>query len=234
MYRSELPRIYELRDLLPDPIPANAYFQTVDKRLSECPLRFRHYRDLEQDLAGLDAAAWACLKSEVKPLLLVRDEKRGWTPLFDKLNQAKAYNHMKRAGYETVRFIEPIRGRMTPDLEAGNGPRSALCEVKTINVSDVEAHRRVSGGVGRVTDELEAGFFAKLSSDLARAQAQMLGFNADPTVVKLAYLVVNFDDSLHEYADRYGKQIERYMAEHPRPGLEVAFYWKPPFGNAAI
>lgn len=236
VYRIELPRIYELRDLVPDPAPANAYFQNLDRSLSEIPQKLRQYRDLEQDLAGLDSAAWTFLKSEVTPLLLVKDEKRGWQPLFDKLNQVKAYNHLKRAGYETVSFIpsSSIAGRMTPDLEARKGAERALCEVKTINVSDVEAHRRLSGGVGQVTDQLEVGFFGKLTSDLVKAQAQMAAFDADPAVTKLAYVIINFDDSLHEYADRYREQIEGYMTSHPTRGLEVAFSWKPPFGSAAI
>ena len=234
MYRNELPLIYELRDMLPDPIPASAYFQNLDKSLSDSQQKLRQYRDLEQDLAGLDAAAWGFLKSEVKPLLMVRHEKRGWHQLFDKLNQAKGYNHLKRAGYEAVSFIPPVPGCMTPDLEARSGTSRVLCEVKTINVSDVEAHRRFFGGVGSVDDQLQAGFFAKLSSDLAKAQAQMAAFDAGPTVRKLAYVVINFDDSLHEYADRYEEQITRYVADHPTHGLEVGFYWKPPFGSATI
>ena len=234
MYRNELPRIYELRDLLPDSIPANAYFQNLDTSLLNSPLKLRYYRDLEQDLAGLDAAAWAFLRSEVKPLLLDRYQNRGWQPLFDKLNQAKGYNHLKAAKFQTVSFVQPVLGRKTPDLEARDGARYALCEVKTVNVSEVEAQRRILGGVGRVSDELESGFFKKLSSDLAKAQKQLAAFDADSTAKKLAYVVINFDDSLHEYADRYREQIERYMACHPTPDLEVVFYWKPPFRSAEI
>lgn len=68
-------------------------------------------------MAGLDPSAWAFLKSEVVPLLLVRDVIRGWQPLFDKLNQAKAYNHLKEVGYDAVRFIPRSSvGEKTPDL----------------------------------------------------------------------------------------------------------------------
>jgi hypothetical protein len=109
-----------------------------------------------------------------------------------------------------------------------------LCEVKTINVSDVEARQRYSGGVGTLTDQLEASFFAKLSSKLAEALTQIKAFDADPTVIKIVYVVINFDDALHEYADRYGQRIERYIADCPTPGLEVVLYWMPPFGSAAI
>jgi hypothetical protein len=235
MYRKELPHIYELRDLLPDPLPPKAYFQNLDNSLSEIPQKLRQYRDLEGDLAGLDPVAWAFLKSEVKPLLQTKHEKRGWEPLFDKLGQAKAYNHLKRAGYESVSFVPPssVASRMTPDLEAVKGLQRALCEVKTINVSEIEANRRFSKGVAHIRDQLEAGFFGKLAADLAQAEAQMRAFD-DGAALKLAYVIINFDDSLHEYADRYSEQIERYMAENPRSGLQVVFDWKPPFGSASI
>ena len=78
MYRQDLPHIYELRDLLSCQIPATAYFQNLDKSLSENARKLRQYRDHEQELAGLDEAAWSFLKSKVKPLLLVKREQRGW------------------------------------------------------------------------------------------------------------------------------------------------------------
>ena len=96
-----------------------------------------------------------------------------------------------------------------PHRELRRSSRGALCEVKTINVSDIEAYRRFSGGVGRGTDHLTIGFFGKLASDLAQAQAQMAAFDADPAVTEVAYVIINFDDSSHEYADRYRGQIER-------------------------
>ena len=235
MYRSELPRIYELRDLLPNQLPLTAYFQNLDKRLSECPQKLRQYRDLERDLAGLDADAWEFLKAEVNPLLSAKHEQRGWQQLFDKLNQAKAYNYLKRIGYESIRFVPPSsEGRqMTPDLKASKGVERAICEVKTINVSDIEANRRSSGGVATIKDQLDPEFFQKLGADLRQAETQINAFDAD-AAAKFVYVVINFDDELHEYADRYQVQIDRYLAENPRPGLEVIFDWKPPFGVAAI
>jgi hypothetical protein len=118
---------------------------------------------------------------------------------------------------------------MTPDLEAKKATARTLCEVKTINISDPEANRRFSGGVANITDRLDDKFLEKFSSVLEKAKAQMTAFDADPAVTKLAYVVINFDDQLHEYADRYRVQIERYMAVNPTPGLEVVLYWKPPF-----
>ena len=150
VYRRELPRIYELRDLLPNPPPPGAYFCNLDKSLAEIPQKLRQFRDLERDLQGLDAAAWNFLKSELEPLLTAQDAKRGWQPLWDRLNQAKAYNHLKDARYRNIEFISPstVRGQQTPDLRAELNTTRVLCEVKTIDISEIEAERRHSGGAG--------------------------------------------------------------------------------------
>jgi hypothetical protein len=122
MFRSELPRIYELRDLLPDPVPPGAYFRNLDQSLAEIPQKLKQFRDIERDLEGLDLEAWVSLRSELKPLLTTRDPTRGWQALFDKLNEAKAYNYLRKAGYHGVRFIprSKVKGQRTPDLSASN------------------------------------------------------------------------------------------------------------------
>ena len=230
MYRIELPRVYELRDLVEHSSSPSAYFQNFKQSLSEIPQKLKQFRDIEGDLRGLDANAWTFLKGEVAPLLTIRDSKRGWQSLFDKLNQAKAYNYLKVAGYLNIRFVPPsaIRGQQTPDLQADG----ALCEVKTINISEIEADRGDSGGVGTSTDSLDEGFFRKLSSDLRKAKGQMMAYGADSRTKLIAYVIVNFDDSLDEYADWYRTNIDRYIASAPVPGLEVVFDIKPRFYTA--
>jgi hypothetical protein len=234
VFRKELPRIYELRDLIPNPAPPGAYFRNLDRSLSENPIKLRQFRDIEAELAGLDRKAWAFLKSEVAPMLTVRDAKRGWQPLFDRFNQAKAFNYLRRIGCVNVEFIPPSTetGQQTPDLRAELGSKKVLCEVKTINMSEIEADRRYTGGVGTITDQLGEGFFGKLGSDLRKAKAQMLACCADDTTTKIAYVIVNFDDGLHEYADRYQLQIDRYVGANPVADLKVVFDIKPAFYTA--
>jgi hypothetical protein len=125
----------------------------------------------------------------------------------------KAFNHLRDAGYQNIGFVPPssVKGHQTPDLQADG----ALCEVKTINISEVEADRRDNGGVGTSTDYLDEGFFRKLSSDLRKAKAQMAAYGAGQNARHIAYVIVNFDDRLHEYADRYQRQIDRYIAGDP-------------------
>jgi hypothetical protein len=233
MYRRELPRIFELHDLIMPSSSPDAYFRNFEKSLSEIRQKLKQFRDIEGDLQGLDADAWTFLKSEVAPLLRVKHSTRGWQALFDKLNQAKAFNYLKSAAYRNVRFIPPsaVRGQQRPDLEADG----VLCEVKTINASDVEADRRDSGGVGTVTDQLDEGFFRKLSSDLKKAKAQMVSYDASGNSKHITYVITNFDDHLHEYADRYQHQIDNFIAGDPVPGLQViVFDIKPPFYTASV
>lgn len=233
MYRYELPRVFELHDLIASSSSPTAYFQNFENSLSEIPQKLKQFRDIEKDLQGLDADAWQFLKGEVAPLLAAKHPTRGWQSLFDKLNQAKAFNYLKSAGYQNVRFIPPsaVTGRQTPDLQASG----VLCEVKTINASDAEANRRYSGGVGSVTDQLDEGFFRKLSSDLKKAKEQMVSFDGNANSMHIVYIIANFDDRLHEYADRYQRQIDHYVAGDPVPGLQlVVFDTKPPFYTAMV
>jgi hypothetical protein len=56
-------------------------------------------------------------------------------------------------------------------------------------------------------------------SDLRKAKAQMAAYGAGQDIKHIAYVIVNFDDRLHEYADKYGPQIDQYNAGHPVPVL---------------
>jgi hypothetical protein len=236
MFRKELPRIYELRDLLPDPLPSGAYFQNLDESLARIPQKLKQFRDIERDLDGVDPEAWEALKSELKPLLAAKHPTRGWQALFDKLNETKAYNYLKNTGYAGVRFIprSKLRGQRTPDLSASKSGTKALCEVKTINHSEIEVVRRHNGEVGTVTDRLERGFFDKLSADLNSAKSQMLAYDEDVATRRIVYVILNFDDHLHEYSDRYRDQIDAHLASHTPDGLEVVLESKLPFYGAMI
>jgi hypothetical protein len=131
-----------------------------------------------------------------------------------------------------VEFIPPsnVNGQRTPDLCAFSGYAKALCEVKTINISEIEASRRYTGGVGSIEDQLDIGFFNKIASDLAAADAQMNAYDASQSIKRIAYVIVNFDDSNHEYSGLYRVQIEQYIKlSNPAPGLDVVLNIKPPF-----
>lgn len=233
MHRNDLQRVYELRDLLPDPVPEGAYFANFDETLTEWPGKKLRFLEIEAELQGLDAEAWAFLKTELTPLLKAKDAARGWQQLFDKLNQAKGYNHLKRLGCAGIRFIPEakIKGNPTPDIEATENGRTVLCEVKTINASEIEATRRRTGSVGHSTDHLNEQFLGKLRLTVEQAAKQMQAYNADVRARRIAYVVINFDDMLHEYADRYAPQLEEFRANYPASGPEIVLCYKGPFGT---
>jgi hypothetical protein len=182
-------------------------------------------------LQGLDPIAWEYLKKDVAPLLQNKHPTRGWQPLFDKLNHAKAYNYLAKAGCTAIRFIpeSPVSGQRTPDLEAQLAATKVLCEVKTINISEIEASRRSSGGVGTTEAHVKEGFLKKLAGDLQNAKSQIDKYSGDAHTKKIAYIVVNFDDLLYQYRDDYKEQIDAFMATNSVPELEVEFDIKPPY-----
>jgi len=236
MYRKELARVYELRDMAQNPPSPDAYFSDFDNKLMESRARLKHFRDIETELQALDTAAWDYLKEQLAPLLTVRSDKRGWQALFDKLNEAKGYNHLLGAGCANVRFIpaSSVRGQRTPDVEGTSAGTRVLCEVKTINMSEVEAIRRTNGAAGSISLQLPDGFFRKLKSDIETATAQMVAYDPDDSVRRIVYVVVNFDDNLHEYAAAYSAQIDTFVAANSVPKAEIVFHVKPPFYSATM
>jgi len=227
MSEREFPRVKELQNSIPDPDSPSCYFRGFDETVKD-PIKRKHFIDIEKELQGLSPKAWHFLKSELEPLLTARDEKRGWRALFDKLNHAKAYNYLATMGCTGITFIRESLTR-TPDLQANLGSRTVLCEVKTIHPSDSEIEARNNFHARAILMRLTDGFFRKLHSDLQNAKAQMEAYCADPTVRRIVYIVVNFDDILHEYVAEYSEQIDAFMGTNPVPGLEAKFDIKPPF-----
>jgi hypothetical protein len=230
---NELQRVSELRDYSIGLQSAKAYFRAGDDKLTN-PHKRKFFVSLERELQELDAEAWQFLKGEVLPRLKARDPTRGWQQLFDTLNEAKGYNYLRRIGCKDIKFI-PRANRenvQTPDLQGFLSSVRILCEVKTINVSDNEANRLASGGVGTTLRYLEQPFLDKLVSVIRTAASQLLAFDKDLTNRRIAYVVFNFDDRIHEYADDYQKQIESFLAGVALPNVKVALEIKSPFHSA--
>ena len=228
MFRSELPRVYELRDLIDNPSAPGAYFQDFDNSLRDDDISKKQtWLARERELQRLDSNSWQLLKCESLPYLIARDAKgRGWEQLISILNQARAHNYLVDQGCSQVCFIPStqIKGQETPDLKGELNGRKVLCEVKTVNISDVEAAQRRTGSGGSTTDLLDEGFFKKLGSDLRKAKSQMEAYDDSDSVKRIAFMVVNFDDFLGEYKAKYFAQIDRHLATELVPGIDVIFY----------
>ena len=225
MFRTEMPRVYELRDLIAEPSNPSAYFQDFDDSVRDEPSKKLVWLAREREFQRLDDESWQFLKNEALPYLVARDAKRGWQQLIAILNQARAHNYLIDRGCVGVRFIprSKTEGEETPDIEGTIDGTKVLCEVKTVSISDVEADRRKTGGVGFILRSLDQGFFRKLTSDLCKAESQMKSYAGEDTI-RIAFVILNFDDFLGEYKTEYHEQIDQYLATRPIPSLEVVFY----------
>jgi hypothetical protein len=230
-YRNEFPKLFEILDA--QPTSQDVAFPALDQTIDDFPPKGKVLRDIEAELKGLDLDAWNALKAKLIPLPK-RDKARGLQPLYDILNEAKGYNHLLGEACTNVHFI-PVSASKTPDLGADD-PQGGkvLCDVKTINISKDEADRRRFGDVGTSSNRLTSGFLGKVKADLEYAKAQMVGFNRDSNVRKIVFIVVNYDDSFHEYADDYWPQIKQFLSDNPIPDVEVHFDIRPPFYMASI
>ena len=106
--RTQLPRLYKLKNLLTDPSHPDAYFQNFEDNLQDESC-FQTFNLWEEELQGLDSDAWEFLKGKASRYLQRNAKKgRGWYQLFDALGEAFAYNYLKTAvGCPKVRFILP-------------------------------------------------------------------------------------------------------------------------------
>ena len=228
----ELPRVYELAASLKG--AQRSYFRNFTASLRDNPLKLKHFIDIEAELATLDVAAWAHLKANVGPLFKKGEKVRGWQAAFSELNEAKAYNFLVRRGYTAVEFIPRRIDAKTPDLCAKAGCIDVLCEAKTINRSERVVSTQSQSIACAVSNRLPVEFFTKLSSTIRRADQQMAAFSSAPQLKRIIYLVINFDDRLHECAEDHLAQMEEGKETFTVPGLEIVLDVKPKFYSATI
>ncbi|HME23089.1 MAG TPA: hypothetical protein VKI44_17455 [Acetobacteraceae bacterium] len=192
--------------------------------------------DLERQLQGLDEVAWAFLKKKLKPLLGRRHPTRGWQQLFDTINEARGYNFLLGAGCTCVEFIpeSTVKNQETPDLKVCDQSGLVICEVKTINISEVEADRRTQGHVFTTKIHVDQGLLDKIASTIAKAKGQICAYLEGGPGKKIILMIINFDDSSHEYADDYDKQIREFLDKSQPAGMEVQLDIGPPFYTAKV
>jgi hypothetical protein len=222
MFRAELPRIYELKDLIAKPTSSDAYFRDFDQNLA----RSAHIKDVylrwERALQGLDDGAWKHLRAEASPRLTAHDQQgRGWQQLFDILNEARAYNYLKLLGCTNLHYI-PRSRKKTPDLEGSLASGRVLCEVKTINISNEEAAYRASSvGTHSISVKVSPELITKLRRTIESAKQQLLAFDQGLTAVHFVYLNISFDDLLAECKEAYFKQIDDEFAKTPLTSVKL-------------
>lgn len=233
MLRREMPRVYELKDLIENQNDPRACFPNFDSYIRDkdpsLDLMKQAWLAYEREFQRLDATSWESLKNEARPYLNAFDVKkgRGQEQLISILNQARAYNYIIDLGCSNVRFIPKPKknGQETPDIEGDMNGKRVLCEVKTIHVSKDEVDRRQAGGVRLTTNLLDDKFlYDKLKPTLCKTKSQMKSYDGSDNVKCVAFLVVNFDDSFGEYRASYYAQIDRWLAVDLFPGIDIVFY----------
>ena len=222
MFRTEFPRLYELKDCTSNTASSDAYFHNFDQNLASSTHVQDVYLRYERALQGLDDKAWEHLKGEAEQRLTLFDKKgRGWQQLFDILNEARAYNYLKLRGCADLRFIPRSRGK-SPDLEGSLASNRVLCEVKTINISNEEAAFRTCPVKARsFSMTISAEFLKKLRATIETAKQQLSAFDHDRAAVHFVYLNISFDDFLARFKEAYFKQIDDDLAEIPVPCITL-------------
>jgi len=204
MWENTHPKLYELYELsqnieMCENLEKN-YFQNFEKEINH-PLSEERLKLLENDLSRLDSEAWNNLKNKLnKTKCFIKPSKeRYWEKLSDFLNEIKGYIYLQDAGYEKIQYIKEDNGK-TPDFYAIINNYKSLLEVKTINISDIEANYRSPNTPIRCRN-IEPGINEKLKSQIIKkineAQDQLISYSSKTNLnqCKLFIMIcINFDD----------------------------------------
>lgn len=238
--RQDLPNILRLADAARalNCGQGDCYFRPdFEHKLVSEPVIFAQFKQIEDTLACLDECNLKTLVKKCAPRFCKKDQHRGWQQAFDILNEANGFAYLVRLGAENLNFV-PNSSERTPDIEGVLNGTPLLCEVKTINISKDESHARPTSQipVGRARStvaKLPENFHQKLQSTLTSAERQITGYQNTKNY-RLArccvYVVINFDDSLHEYANDYMCQIK--ASDLNWPSATCVIETKKPFSSA--
>jgi hypothetical protein len=72
------------------------------------------------------------------------------------------------------------------------------------------------------------------ASRVETAKSQMAAYDADNSIRRIVYIIVNFDDNRHQYADDYSAQIDSFIIAKSLPQIEIVFHIKRPYYSATV
>jgi hypothetical protein len=213
----------------PDPSHPNAYFRDDFEQLLDGETgAYRAFSKLERQLGFLDAEGWQDLRVRAANLLEARIGGRGWQPLFDVFSEALGYGYLQSIGATNIRFIPPEPNIKTPDLAGKLNAETVFCEVKTINISEMEAgrRRRIQEGGPSVTNismRVGDGLLGKLVSDLKCAVKQLDAKDPQRRARRFILTVVHFDDWVGDFQPEYFQQIDEHLLTNPIVECKLVF-----------
>lgn len=200
--------------------PCNLYFQNFEQSLAELPAKRCVWTFYESKLAVLSEADWVVLKNKTVPRFRSPDTRRHWETAIDLLNEALAYDYIIKKGCERVELVPETNNSKTPDIRAMHKSKNIACEVKTKNISDKSLKDRLHGRSFFIEDKLSPELLAIFEKTIC---ANISKFENDVGSFKILFFVLNFDDALHEYADRYLEQIKIWLETKSLPIDAVVF-----------
>jgi len=211
-------RLYELKELGGD--NPDSYFNNLEELLKN---QTNCYTSLAKDINRLDKDSWEFLRKECSNDLCNPDEKRGWSQLFNKLNEVKGYIHLLEKGCNNIKFIPKStkNNEETPDLEGTSDKVSFLCEVKTINKSDVEIQRVENRECKEVGLHLNEGLRSQLKLVILKAKSQLENYCSDENMERIAYILINNDDWQREAKQELLPQINSFVLGLNVKGITV-------------
>ena len=221
MIRSRFPRVLELIDLIEDRGAAGAYFREFETRVEQDSGMARVWSGRELEFQKLDNEAWSALKTSAAPYLVKgKPNGRGWSQLISILNEARGYIYLSEMGCTEIRFIPRVKkeGIETPDLIGELDATRALCEVKTILISDIEIRARRNIEVRSAETSLTPEFLKKLDDTLDKARNQLFAYDRGGDAIRIVFMVLNFDD-WPEHKCYYYDQIDVHLAQPGPPRL---------------
>lgn len=218
----QLIRTLELVRAVRTRCPSSEYFNNFESSIDETPGPRRHWEFYESKLSALADCDWNVLREKVVPRFCTKDQNRGWQTAIDVLNEAVAYDFFQTKGMSGIRFVQETNIK-TPDIIGSFYDIKFASEVKTINVSDTELDARRTQKSKCIQDTLSTDFFHKFESVLKASKEQFCNFL---DVSSILFVIPNFDDSLHEYAESYFSQICKWLDERNPPFELVILYDK--------
>lgn len=227
--RKNLPLLFELRDAVSEPEHVDSYFKDFEASLQRPSGKLEALTRLEAQFSVLDRNSWTDIRDRAARHAISnqRGKGRGWQEMFDVLSEARAYGYLASIGAQEIRFI-PRSETKTPDLAATTAAGDVLCEVKTLNISKVQADKNVRLSAGEVvlSDALTSatdGLLRKVREVIEDALNQLAGYDPEHRSRWVVFVAVNSDDSLFEYIDRILGQLDEHLDSPLSAKVDLVF-----------
>ncbi len=180
------------------------FFVNFEEKCRAMPEVLKDFRTYDRALSTLDCESWEILKN--KALRHYLDHRKGQKKqgFFHQLNEAFAYNHLVKQGFQNVRFLEEGKTK-TPDIAYIDRGMQKYCEVKSLGISDKEIERRNSTTWYDASVYFDLGrlFANKLVSAVSEAKKQILFVGTQGMV----YVLVDVDDFTRRHYKSYRKEL---------------------------